>query len=580
MALKTHAHLVATQASLYFQYTFMFSRFSFEDIGTTSASGQEDPKPLASFCKAVSLILNEALPKNDECNRTIKVYPHWGEEGGNPCATGGNDDKPHSCIKPLVFIRSPHLTVEREMDTSEDRFSVILPPPSSANQSAPIKINVSQLKQRVVLFENGTGICEIQMDIHNLSGAISRDELLEMVRLAQIRDDQTDSGAEQNKVSTGSLMLKDDKRIIYDFFYSLVRNFADVLAIERPEVFGPDPWIEVREKLVAPLTDRTTCYHRNVQYFQDPFVTLIATVPDTIYNCFLYSDESEPALDFAKVGPTEEKKRIHRDLAAMLLLGSRETSAFLDTGYIEDQFSATDGILRNMGANSRFFVQLNTRIAVAVISESNPDIRPEVIDGWIRTLIRCINMLRMRWYSLVVADDRLDKLLREVYRDYGNMKKPQDVKLLETKIVTCKVDLLGTLEDPITLQTSSGSALHIYDVGYHHLRIREVQGLVAIKLEQLDQLFTLVRSSTLLDYASARNLPIRKAKIFYGTMVAVTCTYAFAFFLAKIVNAVMPSCPVPEFLVGTTGKVFVYIAIFLGCLAIWLGRTAARKDRK
>lgn len=456
---------------VHFSYEFMFSSLDFSNFVPTEEDDNE-----STIKKKLNQRENLCKELEKEGNYK-KVGLHVGEEG-------------HITIKPLLFLKIPHLRV---FIKEEDLITIS----GKINDEIYTLENV-KLDQRLILFESGMGVCIFVLHIGKAQAKIGeerrtwrdgegfeKEHIIAISRIARRRK-QT-----KEKIGKLDLSIENGRKYLHQEFMNEVDKLKSLL---KTYLKDNVQWIEKDKNLVFPLTDVESVKEEKKEtwYFQDPYALIVMKAPRNVYEYFLDVDVTyKDAIRLAELLP-QQRDQYYRDVSTILLIGSDETKV-LDKSHLK-HYIDSDGRLANMCASSKFFMHLDMRVAIAIYDEK--DSTTALIESSIPTFVETINFLRMRWHTYVVADIWLDELIKKICYQFRKVRDKPEIleKLLkkQLEIILVRSEMLRCLQDPITYQTSSGSSIILYKKGVEKFHINELQNIVLNKLDELHKLHDMI----------------------------------------------------------------------------------------
>lgn len=144
----------------------------------------------------------------------------------------------------------------------------------------------------------------------------------------------------------------------------------------------------------------------------------------------------------------------------------------------------------NISGDSRFFLTLYPRSCLAIYADG----KGHPGEGTVFGVIDTIELLRMRWQSLIIANSLLDRCVRELHYEFkrsSSSPRFNRAALREKleEIVGLRIDVAEMLEDPITYRRATSHLSELYEAGVERFRISELQNVVVTKLTQVDRLY-------------------------------------------------------------------------------------------
>lgn len=435
---------------IFYNYSFLFTGVDFK--------GEK---------KEIEGKLREVL-KNEEGYETNF---HWGE----------HFSAEHTPIFPLIFLKCPHIIVNcpsRESMTLQGKIE-------QNHHLEEIIIKDISIKPKLILLDIGMGICRFEIEIDKKKSNLNRFEkrhLIILTNVAEVRREEQSRFRCHIKNSGGKAVN------LFSIFNEEVNKLRKAVRSIDPNI----KWVEKEENLTYHIEGIKES--KDIEHFQDPYVTLFLEIPDNDYKQYLLDADED-----TRKKEDGEESRYYRDIASILLIRSKENKN-LDRSFVReyvncvDEGKLLDSKLTNMCANSKFFMHLHTEVTLAMYSEKEKD--TPLIKTSTTTLHKTISFLLMRWYSYVIANAWLDNEIATIYDQFLKLAKaPQSFNAIQNfykkqeEIIELRGKILGILQDPITYRTSSGSSMILYENGMEKLRIKELQEIVSRKIRELDILF-------------------------------------------------------------------------------------------
>lgn len=153
----------------------------------------------------------------------------------------------------------------------------------------------------------------------------------------------------------------------------------------------------------------------------------------------------------------------------------------------------------NVCYDNSIYYTLSPDVCLFVTSSESP---PELEHynssvEWVKIrVLEVYEYLRLRWYSLTVADELLDKAiqdLEEVKKKLDSLKFNElikEVKIFLRDWIDKKCIILRTFEDPSTQRCAGLSFNLLYKKGEECFLINELEDMVKFKLEHIDKVYT------------------------------------------------------------------------------------------
>lgn len=152
----------------------------------------------------------------------------------------------------------------------------------------------------------------------------------------------------------------------------------------------------------------------------------------------------------------------------------------------------------NISMDSRVFLTLYPRTCLFVYGGEKKHPGEETIIG----IVEIVELLRMIWHGLLVANILLDRNIHGFRRQYeryeaelSNSTKTDSAGLTKilSDIAGLRINLAEMLEDPIAYRRDSSHLSELYDSGIKRFRIGELRTMVLAKLEQVDRIYDNIR---------------------------------------------------------------------------------------
>lgn len=145
----------------------------------------------------------------------------------------------------------------------------------------------------------------------------------------------------------------------------------------------------------------------------------------------------------------------------------------------------------NILTDSRAFLTLYPRSCLFVSGDRKEHPGEETIIGVIDT----VELLRMRWHSLIITNVLLDRSINNLLKEFkthltGRSDRHRaSLTSMFSDIVQLRIDIAEMLQDPIAYRRAAGHLSELYELGIERFRINELQNLVLAKLTQVDRIY-------------------------------------------------------------------------------------------